>query len=139
RIRGATGVRCMRGRIAGAILIGAVVSRRQVPQTFRPASTSMATIYSPVVARIEPVIVFDYEPGVIVRTYWLPPGEIVIIFRARGSGKKLVAARSCPSTACQSRKNIFAGRHHRFLTLRAGTLCRRRPTPSSNSVAFRLG
>src|SRR5262245_14081007 len=24
--------------------------------------------YSPVVARIEPVIVFDYEPGVIVRT-----------------------------------------------------------------------
>src|SRR5262245_53841021 len=25
------------------------------------------------VARIEPIIVYDFEPGVIVRSYWYPP------------------------------------------------------------------
>jgi hypothetical protein len=29
--------------------------------------------YSPFVSRIEPVINYDFEPGVIVRCYWCPP------------------------------------------------------------------
>lgn len=32
-------------------------------------------VYVPYIARIEPVIVYDYEPGVIVRSYWLPPWQ----------------------------------------------------------------
>jgi hypothetical protein len=44
-------------------------------------------MYSPLVARIEPVIVYDSEPGVIVRI-GIPPGEIAITFRAPGSGQK---------------------------------------------------
>ena len=32
-------------------------------------------VSAPYVARIEPLIVYDYEPGVIVRSYWLPPWQ----------------------------------------------------------------
>ena len=31
--------------------------------------------YAPYGVRIEPLIVYDYEPGVIVRSYWLPPWQ----------------------------------------------------------------
>lgn len=32
-------------------------------------------VYSPFGARIEPVIVYDFEPGVIVRSYWYAPWQ----------------------------------------------------------------
>src|SRR5262245_59995618 len=108
RIRGTTAARCMRGRIAGAILIGAVSAAAAHAADISSGLGVSDNLYSPLVARVEPVIVFNFEPGAIVRTYWYPLGEIVIIFRAQGSGQKLVVAKSCPSTACQSRKNIFA-------------------------------
>ena len=64
----------MRGRIAGAILLGSV----SLPALAADLSsggnvTGGYSVYSPIVARIEPVIVYDFEPGVIVRSYWYPP------------------------------------------------------------------
>jgi hypothetical protein len=59
----------MRGRIAGAILIGAVSAAAAHAADISPGLGISGNLYSPLVARIEPVIVFDFEPGVIVRTY----------------------------------------------------------------------
>ena len=58
----------MRGRIAGAILIGAGSIAAASAADISAGLNVNGNLYSPVVARIEPVIVFDYEPGVIVRT-----------------------------------------------------------------------
>ena len=39
--------------------------------------------------RIEPVIVYDYEPGVIVRSYWEPPWRNHHYFRSTGRRPKV--------------------------------------------------
>jgi hypothetical protein len=77
----------MRGRIAGAILIGAVSAAAAHAADISSGLGVSGNLYSPLVARIEPVIVYDSEPGVIVRI-GIPPGEIAITFRAPGSGQK---------------------------------------------------
>src|SRR4029434_816799 len=46
-------------------------------------------ILSPLVARAEPVIVFDSEPGVIVRTYWYPPWRNRHYFPRTGKRPKI--------------------------------------------------
>jgi hypothetical protein len=44
---------------------------------------------SPYLARIEPLIVYDYQPGVIVRSYWLPPFENRHYFPKTGKRPKV--------------------------------------------------
>jgi hypothetical protein len=65
----------MRSRIAGAILIGAAsvaaANAADISAGFNVSGSN--GVYSSYVARMEPVIVFDFEPGVIVRSYWYPP------------------------------------------------------------------
>jgi hypothetical protein len=52
RIRGATGARCMRGRIAGAILIGAVSAAAAHAADIPSGLGVGGNLYSPLVARI---------------------------------------------------------------------------------------
>jgi hypothetical protein len=40
-----------------------------------PAFSNGFGVYSPLEARIEPVIIYDFEPGVIVRSYWDVPWQ----------------------------------------------------------------
>jgi hypothetical protein len=62
----------MRGRIAGALLLGVVgVAAANAADL---AGGGLSGGYgTPYAVRMEPVIVYDYEPGVIVRSYWYPP------------------------------------------------------------------
>ena len=52
-----------------------------------PVSGGLYT--SPYLARIEPLIVYDYQPGVITRTYWLPPFENRHYFPKTGKRPKV--------------------------------------------------
>jgi hypothetical protein len=64
----------MRGRIAGAILLGVVsLPANAADLSYGANVTGGYSVFSPYVARIEPVIVYDFEPVVIVRSYWYPP------------------------------------------------------------------
>jgi hypothetical protein len=64
----------MRGCIAGAILLGVVSLPADAADLSAGGDvTGGYSGYSPFEARIEPVIVYDFEPGVIVRSYWYPP------------------------------------------------------------------
>jgi hypothetical protein len=76
-IRGELELHRMRGRIAGAILLGVVSGVAANAADFSAGSNVNGGfgVYSPFVARIEPVIVYDFEPGVIVRSYWYPPWQ----------------------------------------------------------------
>jgi hypothetical protein len=58
----------MRGRIAGALLIAVVNTAAAHAADISSGLGVSGNLYSPLVARIEPVIVYDFEPGVIVRT-----------------------------------------------------------------------
>jgi hypothetical protein len=62
----------MRGRFAGALLLGVVgVAAANAADL---AGGGLSGGYgAPYAVRMEPVIVYDYEPGVIVRSYWYPP------------------------------------------------------------------
>jgi len=64
------GADSMCGRFAGAILLGLVGAVSANAADFAGGGYG---VYAPYAARMEPVIVYDYEPGVIVRSYWYPP------------------------------------------------------------------
>jgi hypothetical protein len=65
----------MRGRFAGALLLGVVgiAAANAADITGGRSVSGGYDGYSSFGARMEPVIVYDYEPGVIVRSYWYPP------------------------------------------------------------------
>ncbi|HET9718296.1 MAG TPA: hypothetical protein VFP60_19165 [Pseudolabrys sp.] len=46
-------------------------------------------VYSPYAARIEPIVIFDYEPGVIVRSYWDVPWQNRHYFPSTGRRPKV--------------------------------------------------
>jgi len=79
----------MRGGIAGAILIGAGSVAAASAADISAGLNVNGNLYSPAVARIGPVIVFDYEPGVIVRRYWLPPWRNHHYFPRTGKRPKI--------------------------------------------------
>lgn len=64
----------MRGPLAGAILLGVVgvVSANAADFAGGHVSGGYGG-YTPYAVHMEPVIIYDYEPGVIVRSYWYPP------------------------------------------------------------------
>ena len=64
----------MRGHFVAAILISAVGSLAANAADISGLHVGGSYgSYAPFGARIEPVIVYDYEPGVIVRSYWYAP------------------------------------------------------------------
>jgi hypothetical protein len=62
----------MRGRFAGAVLLGAASVAAANAADFTGGRGGYDG-YSSFAVRMEPVIVYDFEPGVIVRSYWFPP------------------------------------------------------------------
>ena len=64
----------MRRRFVAALLLGAFgVTAANAAEI--SAFGHGLDIYPPFGARIEPVIVYDFEPGVIVRSYWYAPWQ----------------------------------------------------------------
>jgi len=64
----------MRGRFVGALLLGAVgVAAANAADLGGSGVGGGYGVYASYAVRMEPVIIYDYEPGVIVRSYWYPP------------------------------------------------------------------
>ena len=64
----------MRRSSVGATLLAVVCAQgANAADISAGKSAGGYSAYSPYVAHIEPVIVYDSEPGVIVRCYWCPP------------------------------------------------------------------
>jgi hypothetical protein len=64
----------MRGRFAGALLLGVVgVAAANAADLAGGGLNGGYGVYTPYAVRMEPMIIYDYEPGVIVRSYWYPP------------------------------------------------------------------
>jgi len=62
----------MRGRFAGALLLGVAGIAAANAADLTGGGGGYGDYWS-FGARMEPVIVYDFEPGVIVRSYWYPP------------------------------------------------------------------
>jgi len=77
----------VRGWFAGAVLLGIVAASGASAADL--ANVSGYGTYSPSVSRMEPVIVYDYEPGVIVRCYWCPPWQNRHYFPRTGKRPKV--------------------------------------------------
>ena len=58
--------------------------------------------YAPFVSRMEPVIVYDYEPGVIVRCYWCPPWQNRHYFPRTGKRPKVGRREVLPTRRMQT-------------------------------------
>jgi hypothetical protein len=73
----------------------------------RAADTDMARGYYAMVQRAEPTVVYDYQPGVVMRAYWLAPWGHRHYFPATGKRPRIgryenLAAVSRPSKPAQT-------------------------------------
>jgi hypothetical protein len=80
----------MRGQFAGAVLLGIVAASGSAADL---ANGGGYGIYAPFVSRIESVIVYDLELGVIVRCYWCPPWQDRHYFSRTGGVLRWTVAR----------------------------------------------
>ena len=72
--------------LARLLQSGPRVSLRRVPPMFPRAARSRAMVRT---RSIEPLIVYDYQPGVIVRSYWLAPWQNRHYFPKTGKRPKV--------------------------------------------------
>jgi hypothetical protein len=98
----------MRGHIAGAILLGVVSVAAANAADFSAGNVGGGyAVYSPFVARIEPVIVYDFEPGVIVRSYWYPPWRNRHYFPRTGRRPKIGRRELMPPPRASKAEEYF--------------------------------
>jgi len=95
----------VRGRFAGAVLLGIIAASGA-------SAADLATgggygTYTPSVSRIEPVIVYDYEPGVIVRCYWCPPWQNRHYFPRTGKRPKVGRREVLPTRLIQKPQEFY--------------------------------
>lgn len=64
-------------------------------------------IYAPYSARIEPMIVYDYEPGVIVRSYWWAPWQNRHYFPKTGKRPKVGRLERMPPHKSSKAEDYF--------------------------------
>lgn len=76
----------MRSQFTVAVLLGIVAA--SAADAADLANGGGYETYSPFVSRIEPVINYDFEPGVIVRCYWCPPWQKSALFPAHGQASE---------------------------------------------------
>jgi hypothetical protein len=74
-----------------------------------PVGRSVAgyDVYAPYSARIEPVIVYDYEPGVIVRSYWWDPWQNRHYFPKTGKRPKVGRLEHMPPRKSSKPEDYF--------------------------------
>jgi hypothetical protein len=63
--------------------------------------------YSPFVSRIEPVIIYDFEPGVIVRCYWCPLWQNLHYFPRTGKRPKVGRREVLPTRRMQKPQEFY--------------------------------
>ena len=79
----------MRGHFVAAVLLSAVGSLAANAADIAGGRVGSGySNYAPFGARIEPMIVYDYEPGVIVRSYWYTPWDNRHYFPSTGRRPK---------------------------------------------------
>jgi len=84
--------------------------------------------YSGLGSRASPLVIYDFEPGVEIRAYWLPPWRNRHYFPARG--EMPVIGRSADRSAHGTPPEP-AESYSRFWSTSSGVLPRRPPLPES--------
>jgi hypothetical protein len=64
-------------------------------------------VYAPYGGRIEPMIVYDYEPGVIVRSYWWAPWQNRHYFPKTGKRPKVGRLERMPPQKSSKAEDYF--------------------------------
>jgi len=95
----------VRGWFAGAVLLGMVAASAASAADL--ANGSGYGTYSPFVSRMEPVIVYDFEPGVIVRCYWCPPWQNRHYFPRTGKRPKVGRREVLPTRRIQKPQEFY--------------------------------
>jgi hypothetical protein len=96
----------MRGRFAGALLLGVagIAAANAADLTGGPGGYGDYWSFG---ARMEPVIVYDFEPGVIVRSYWYPPLDNRHYFPRTGRRPKLGRLEHWPARRIQKPESYY--------------------------------
>jgi hypothetical protein len=99
----------MRGPLACAVLLGAVgvVAANAADFPGGHGSGSGSGAYSSFGTRIEPVIVYDFEPGVIVRSYWYAPWQNRHYFPKTGRPPKVGRRELIPAHRVSSGEDYY--------------------------------
>jgi hypothetical protein len=58
---------------AVALIAGLVLAASGAAQAADLPPDAVGVHYSAIGRRVAPLVVYDYEPGVVVRAYWIPP------------------------------------------------------------------
>ena len=95
----------MRGWFAGAVLLGMVAASGASAADL--ANGGGYGTYAPLVSRMEPVIVYDYEPGVIVRCYWCSPWQNRHYFPRTGKRPKVGRREVLPTRRMQKPQEFY--------------------------------
>jgi hypothetical protein len=107
----------MRGRFAGALLLGVagIAAANAADLTGGPGGYGDYWSFG---ARMEPVIVYDFEPGVIVRSYWYPPLDNRHYFPRTAAGQSSVVLSTGLRAGFRNpNRTIATGRYRRFSRL----------------------
>ena len=94
----------MRGQFAGAVLLGIVAASGASAADL--ANGGGYGTYA-LVSRMEPVIVYDFEPGVIVRCYWCPPWQNRHYFPRTGKRPKVGRREVMPTRRMQKPQEFY--------------------------------
>ncbi|MGC2055744.1 MAG: hypothetical protein WA665_19830 [Pseudolabrys sp.] len=103
----------MRSQFTVAVLLGIVAA--SAADAADLANGGGYETYSPFVSRIEPVIIYDFEPGVIARCYWCPLWQNLHYFPRTGKRPKVGRREVLPTRRmqkefyrCWSVSSVFA-------------------------------
>ncbi|MGC1956644.1 MAG: hypothetical protein WA683_03180 [Pseudolabrys sp.] len=95
----------MRSQFTVAVLLGIVAA--SAADAADLASGGGYETYSPFVSRIEPVIIYDFEPGVIVRCYWCPLWQNLHYFPRTGKRPKVGRREVLPTRRMQKPQEFY--------------------------------
>jgi hypothetical protein len=95
----------MRSQFTVAVLLGIVAA--SAADAADLANGGGYETYSPFVSRIEPVIIYDFEPGVIARCYWCPLWQNLHYFPRTGKRPKVGRREVLPTRRMQKPQEFY--------------------------------
>jgi hypothetical protein len=116
----------MRGQFAGAVLLGIVAASGASAADL--GNGSGYGTYGLLVSRMEPVIIYDYEPGVIVRCYWCQPWQNRHYFPRTGRRPKVGRREVLPTRRMQKPQEFY-----RYWSVSSVFAPQLSPTPAPDS------